>query len=85
MRTTLKAHVESKGGIGNIVNDALTSSQLSQRRQTILEEYHIYTKKEWKNFLRVFHPDKIGIECEEDGIIPEDVVMIIEEGKKRNW
>lgn len=77
LKSTLRNHIESQGGLESIINDAI-------KPKTILEEYHIHTKKEWKNFLRLNHPDKIR-EDEREEYSAEDVTKIIEEGKKKGW
>jgi hypothetical protein len=81
IKDTLVDHVNSQGGIGSVIKNSIRECEKEDKG--ILEEYHIYSKKDWKNFIRAFHPDKTSPDDED--IIPEDVVKIIEEGKNRGW
>lgn len=67
----------------NYLNNS-TFSSIPIKKTPTLEDFHITTKKDWINFLRNYHPDKI----QEDSDIEtcsDDIALVIKLGKEKGW
>lgn len=66
-------------------NINLKNITTTSKVRTILDDYHISTKKEWHAFLRQHHSDKINHDPAFERCSDDDLRSIILIGKQRGW